>query len=81
MKKEETKLLGTILSKADVSLAVYGIEVRKLAEGKSEVTYEEMQYVLKENPATHALSVNLKEALTTSESMLCLPVLQVMYKT
>ena len=70
IEKEESKLLGIILRKADISLAVYGIEVKELVEGESDVTYEEMQYVLKENPTTRVLSVDLKEGLKTSESNL-----------
>ena len=49
-------------------MEVYGIDVQQLVEGEQELTYEEMQYVLKENPTTHVLSVNLKEDLATSES-------------
>ena len=62
-----SKLLGEILRKTGVSLAVYGINVEQLFEGKIEVTYEEMEYVLKDNPITYVLSMNLKEQLTTSE--------------
>lgn len=68
MKKQESMLLGQILQKADINLSAYGIEVEKLAEGKKEVSYEEMQYILQENPATHILSVNLKEELSSSKS-------------
>ena len=67
MNKEESILLGQILKKAGVSLSVYGIEVELLAEGKSELTYEEMEYVLKDNSATQVLAENLKEELKTSE--------------
>ena len=70
MNKEESMLLGQILKKAGVSLRVYGIEVELLAEGKSELTYEEMEYVLKDNPDTHVLAENLKEELKTSESFI-----------
>ena len=31
------------------------------------MTYEEMEYVLKDNPTTQVLAANLKEELTTSE--------------
>ena len=49
-------------------MAEYGIDVEQLSEGKSEPFYEEMQCVLKNNPTTHTLSVNLKEQLAASES-------------
>ena len=61
-------LLGQILKNAGVSLSVYEIEVELLAEGKTELTYEEMEYVLKDNPDTQVLAENLKEELKTSES-------------
>ena len=67
MKKEESILLGQILKKADINLTAYGIKVEELAEGERELTYEEMQYVLGKNPATHLLSVNLKEELSSSK--------------
>ena len=67
MKGNESELLGQIFKKSAISLAVYGIDVEQLAEGNVEVTYEEMEYVLKDNPTTHVLAMNLKEELTTSE--------------
>ena len=60
---EESKLLEKILNKAGVSLTVYGVDIQQLADGQSNLTYEEMQFMLKNNPATHLLSVNLKEEL------------------
>ena len=68
--RAESKLLGEIIEKMGVNLEVYGIDVEQLAKGEHELTYEEMQYVLKQNPTTHVLSVNLKEDLVTSESFM-----------
>ena len=66
IRHEESKLLGEILKGSDINVENYGIDIEELAEGKSTLTYEEMEYVLKENPATHILSLNLKEELSTS---------------
>ena len=66
MKKEESKLLGEILRKSDVTLLAYGIDVDTLTKGESNLTYDEMQYVLKDNPSSHILSVDLKRELSTS---------------
>ena len=63
-------LLGQFLKKADINLTSYGIDIEQLAEGKSDLSFEEMQYVLRENPTTHC--VNIKEALTSSKSMIIL---------
>ena len=66
--KEESMLLGQILRKVDISLTSYGIDIEELAEGKREISFKEMQDVLGKNPATHMLSVNLKEELKSSKS-------------
>ena len=68
MAKKESMLLGQILRKADINLTAYGISVEELAEGKIEISYEEMQNVLGKNPGTHILSANLKEELKSSKS-------------
>ena len=65
LNNNESKLVGQILKKTGVS--VYGIDVEQLAKGEIEVTFEEMEYVLKDNPITHVLAMNLKEELTASE--------------
>ena len=67
MKHEESRLLGEILRRTGVDLAVYGVDVEQLAKGEVEVTYEEMEYLLKDSPITHVLAMNLKEELTASE--------------
>ena len=66
MNNKQSKLLGQILKKTGIS-SVYGIDVEQLAKGEVEVTYEEMEYVLKDNPTMHVLAMNLKEELTASE--------------
>ena len=67
MEKEESQLLGEILKKAEISLETYGIKVEQLTKGEGEVTYEELEYVLRDNPTTYLLAGNLKEELKTSE--------------
>ena len=67
MRKEESMLLGQILRKADINLTAYGIDVEELVEGKRDISYEEIQNVLGKNPATHMLSINLKEELKSSK--------------
>ena len=69
MKKEECMLIGEILRKANVDLAIYGVELKQLTEGNNSFTYEEMQYVLQYNPTTHRFAVNLKEELSTSKPL------------
>ena len=70
MNRKESRLLGQILRNADVNLTFYGIDIEQLAEGERDISFEEMQYVLRENPTTHVrmLSLNLKEELTSSKS-------------
>ena len=68
IRKEEAVLLGQILTKADIDLSAYGIDIKELAEGEREISYQEMQTVLGKNPASHMLSVNLKEELKSSKS-------------
>ena len=70
MTKKESMLLGQILRKADINLTAYGINVEELAEGEIEISYEEMKNVLRKNPITHMLSVNLKGELKSSKSQL-----------
>ena len=67
MRKEESKLLGEILKKSHIDLVLFGIDVDQLAEGECILTYEEGKYVLKDNPTTHLLSMNLKEELQGSK--------------
>ena len=67
LEDKNSKLLGEILRKTGITLAVYGIDVEQLAKGEVEVTYEEMEYLLKDNPITHVLAMNLKEELAASE--------------
>ena len=67
MSKEESMLLGRILRGADINLNTYGVNIEEIAEGKTEISYEEMQNVLGKIPATHMLSMNLKEDLASSK--------------
>ena len=71
---EESKLLGAILSRLNVNCAAKGINVPQLSEGggSSNLTYEEVEFVMCEDPATEFLSENLKEKLKSSEQFYCI---------
>ena len=77
MSSDESTLLGQILIKSGLNLDDYGIDVKHLAEGNIELTYVEMQCMLKDNPKTCILSLNLKEELKTSELCTCLSLVTV----
>ncbi len=38
-----------------------------LLRGESNVTYEEMEFIMKLNPKTQLLSINLKQEITSSK--------------
>ena len=69
MRSEESELLAEILIKSGFDLSIYGIDVKQLAVGRINLSYEEMQYVLQDKHETRSLtlSLNLKEELRTSE--------------
>ena len=64
---EESELLGEILTTSNIDFQDSGVNVKKLVDGSSDLTYEDMQFVLKEKPATRALSLNLKQTLQSSK--------------
>ena len=68
MGEKESVWLGEILKNAGINFRDKGVSNEKLLEGSSDLTYEEVQIVLKENPTTHILSENLKEELQSRKS-------------
>ena len=65
IESEELTLLGDILSRTNVDFTTsYGVDIQQLDQS---LTYEEMQFVLSEDPATEFLSQNLKDKLESSE--------------
>ena len=67
MNKEESELLGEILTTNNIDFQDSGIHVQQLVDGSSDLTYEEIQFVMKEKPATRVLSPNLKQTLRSSK--------------
>ena len=67
MEKAEARLLGEILKASKVEFKNIHIYIQKLLDGQSSLTYEEMQFVMKDNPTTKILSMNLKHELQSSE--------------
>ena len=67
IKEEECKLLGRMLQTIDIDLKSHGIDIQLLLEGRSELSYEELQLILSEIPSTRMLAKNLKQELSTSE--------------
>ena len=70
MGKKESVWLGKILKNAGINFSDKGVSNEKLLEGSSDLTYEEVQFVLRENPKTHILSENLKEELQLRKSLI-----------
>ena len=70
MGKKESVWLGEILKNAGINFSDKGVSNEKLLEGSSDLTYEEVQFVLGENPKTHILSENLKEELQLRKSLI-----------
>ena len=67
MNKEESEMLGEILTTSNIDFRDSGIYVQQLVDGSSDLTYEEIQFVMKEKPATRVLSTNLKQTLQSSK--------------
>ena len=67
LNKEESELLGEILTTNNIDFRDSGIHVQQLVDGSSDLTYEEIQFVMKEKPATRLLATNLKRTLQSSK--------------
>ena len=67
LEEAEARLLGEILKASDVEFDNLGVDIQELLDGQSDLTYEEMQFVMKDNPTTRILSMNLKQELQSSE--------------
>ena len=50
-----------------VDLSVYGVSIQELIDGTSDLTFEELQYLLAKYPATSAISDGLQEKLSLSK--------------
>ena len=74
LNKEESKLLGEILTISNIDFRDSGINVQQLVDGSSDLTYEEIQFVMK---ATRVLSTNLKRTLQSSK--LCFPTITALH--
>ena len=68
--EKESIWLGEILKNAGINFSDKGVSNEKLLKGGSDLTYEEVQFVLKENSTTHSLSENLKEELQSRKSQI-----------
>ena len=67
IEKQELQFIGKMLEKSAIDFGNYGIEKEHLLNGESDVTYKEMEFVMKLNPSTQVLSINLKQEITSSE--------------
>ena len=67
LEEAEERLLGEILKASDVEFNNVGVDIQELLDGQSGLTYEEMQFVMKDNPKIRILSTNLKQKLQSSE--------------
>ena len=67
LEKAEARLLGEILKASNIEFRETGVSIQQLLDGGSGLTYEEMQFVMKDNPTTRILSMNLKQELQSSE--------------
>ena len=72
LEEMEARLLGEILKASNIEFREAGVNIQQLLDGESGLTYEEMQFVMKDNPTTRNLSMNLKQELQSSElGMVC----------
>ena len=67
LEEAEARLLGEILKASNVEFNNLGVDTQELLDGQSGLTYEEMQFVMKDNPKTRILSTNLKQELESRE--------------
>ena len=67
LEEAEARLLGEILKASNIEFRETGVSIQQLLDGGSGLTYEEMQFVMKDNPTTRILSMNLKQELQSSE--------------
>ena len=67
LEEAEARLLGEILKASNIKFSDSGVSIEHLLDGESGLTYEEMQFVMKDNPTTRFLSMNLKQELQSSE--------------
>ena len=67
IKESELNFIGNILKTSAIDFGKYGIDTVLLLNGESDVTYEEMEFVMNLNPRTQVLSINLKQEITSSK--------------
>ncbi len=67
IEKQELQFIGKILENSSIDFGKDGIETVDLLSGEGDVTYEEMEFVMKKNPKTQVLSINLKQEITSSK--------------
>ena len=67
LSEAESRLLGEILKASNIEFRDGGVNIQHLLNGKSGLAYGEMQFVMKGNPTTRILSINLKQELQSSE--------------
>ena len=69
IKEKECQLLGKILEASNIDLGKYDISMQLLLDGRSQLSYREMQLIMSEIPdqAIRMFAQNLKEELSKSE--------------
>ncbi len=68
IENQELQFIGKILENSAIDFRKYGIKTVDLLNGVGGVTYEEMEFVMKLNPKTQVLSLNLKQEITSSKN-------------
>ena len=67
LEEAEARLLGEMLKAYNIDFSYSGIKTQQLLDGESDLTYEEMQFILKDNKTTQVLAMNLRQELQSSE--------------
>lgn len=69
--QQELLFIGKILKTSGIDFASYGIMTNDLVSGNViGITYEEMEFLMSENPRTLSLSLNLRQEIKSSEHKL-----------
>ena len=71
LEEAEGRLLGEILKASNIEFKDTGVDAQQLLNGGGGLSYEEIQFVMKDNPTTRILSNNLKLKLQTSKMYGC----------
>ena len=65
LEKDQSQLLGNVLQRLSIDLSEKGVDIQKLIDGKSDLVYEELEYLLGNYTSSKNLSENLRDKLTS----------------